>query len=159
MRILAIILCYAVSSACFAQVPQLSPNAPEDKPQSVQANKLSVLNAALAPYVAEARKTYPAAKARFLQGLPRGEHFFVTTRLYDNAGNFEQVFIAVHAIKNGTVYGVIASDIMAVSGYKLGDYYSFPESRILDWLITHPDGTEEGNVVGKFLDTYGKNGA
>jgi hypothetical protein len=28
------------------------------------------------------------------------------------------------------------------------------EAELLDWLITKPDGSEEGNVVGKFLDTY-----
>ena len=25
---------------------------------------------------------------------------------------------------------------------------------VLDWTISKPDGTEEGNFVGKFLDTY-----
>ncbi len=33
--------------------------------------------------------------------------------------------------------------------------YSFNEDELLDWLISKPDGSEEGNVVGKFLDTYG----
>ena len=28
------------------------------------------------------------------------------------------------------------------------------ESDVLDWTISKPDGTEEGNFVGKFLDTY-----
>jgi hypothetical protein len=26
------------------------------------------------------------------------------------------------------------------------------EPVLIDWLITKPDGSEEGNVVGKFLD-------
>ena len=26
----------------------------------------------------------------------------------------------------------------------------------MDWVITHPDDTEEGNVVGKFLDEWQK---
>jgi hypothetical protein len=30
--------------------------------------------------------------------------------------------------------------------------YSFQESELVDWLISRPDGSEEGNVVGKFLD-------
>jgi len=41
-----------------------------------------------------------------------------------------------------------------VTGYKHGDTYSFPEADLLDWTISKPDGTEEGNFVGKFLDTY-----
>ena len=42
-----------------------------------------------------------------------------------------------------------------VSGYAYKQPYSFPESELVDWLIAKPDGSEEGNVVGKFLDTYG----
>jgi hypothetical protein len=32
--------------------------------------------------------------------------------------------------------------------------YAFAETEVMDWLISHPDGSEEGNFVGKFLDTY-----
>jgi hypothetical protein len=28
-----------------------------------------------------------------------------------------------------------------------------PEQPIRDWMITNPDGTEEGNLIGKYLDT------
>ena len=46
----------------------------------------------------------------------------------------------------------------AFAGSSFGDSYQFSESDLLDWLITHPDGSEEGNFVGKFLDSYGSNG-
>jgi hypothetical protein len=39
-----------------------------------------------------------------------------------------------------------------VDGYKRGDAYQFPESALTNWAIRKPDGSEEGNVVGKFLD-------
>jgi hypothetical protein len=117
------------------------------------------VDAAIAPYVADAKSTYPAAKAKFLAGLPQGQYFFVTTRLHDQSGTFEQVFIAVKSIQDGVISGRIASDINLVSGYKNGDPYVFPEAELLDWLITHPDGSEEGNVVGKFLDGYHGGGA
>jgi hypothetical protein len=42
---------------------------------------------------------------------------------------------------------------MIVSGFKLGQTYTFNESDLIDWFISKPDGSEEGNVVGKFLDT------
>ena len=106
------------------------------------------------PYVAQARATYPQAKARFLKGLPANESFFLTTRLRDTTGLREQVFIVVDSIKGSTVYGRIWSQVMLVRTYHLREPYSFPESELLDWLITKPDGTEEGNFVGKFLDTY-----
>ena len=43
---------------------------------------------------------------------------------------------------------------MTLIGYGMGQFYSLPESQLIDWMIAKPDGTEEGNEVGKFLDTY-----
>jgi hypothetical protein len=155
--VLFALLCAASSLAC-AQVPTLSPNAPKDKPQAITANHVGAYKAAIAPYIAEAKKTYPAAKARFLRGLPSGERFYVTTLLHDQFGKVEQVFVSVQSIKNSVVTGRISSPINMVAGYKLGEAYSFPESQVIDWLITHTDGSEEGNYVGKFLDTYHSSG-
>jgi hypothetical protein len=41
-----------------------------------------------------------------------------------------------------------------VRGYHVRDPYPLPEADLLDWLITKPYGSEKGNVVGKFLETY-----
>lgn len=111
-------------------------------------------DAAIKTYVEQARKTYPSAKERFLAGLPAKHVFFLTARLHDAQGNWEQVFVEVKEISDGKVKGLIANDIQTVTGFKLGDSYAFLESDMIDWTIILPDGTEEGNVVGKFLDTY-----
>lgn len=133
----------------------VSPDAPEDKPTHVRGPEATrKFDAAIKPYVEKARKSYPEAKRRFLKGLPPKHSFFVTTRLYDDTGAFEQVFVAVKEIKGGRIKGLIWSDIVTVRGYKYGDAYSFREADLLDWMIAKPDGTEEGNFVGKFLDTY-----
>lgn len=133
----------------------VSPDAPKDKTVDARgAEAMRKFEEAIKPYVEKARKTYPEAKERFLKGLPPRHTFFVTTRLYDENGSFEQVFVAVKEIKDGRIAGIIWTDIEMVKKYKKGDEYSFPESEIIDWLITNPDGTEEGNFVGKFLDTY-----
>lgn len=113
---------------------------------------------AAAPYVAKARATYPAAKKRFLAGLPPGHIFAVMVRLQsvDHAKKEVQqadVFVDVRAIKNGKIYGRINSP-MPIAGHKRGDLISFPESEIINWVIQRPDGSEEGNAVGKFLDHY-----
>src|SRR5690606_18077567 len=84
-----------------ASEPRLSPDAPQDKPASVAPGQMDSFEAAIAPYIAQAKSTYPQARAKFLGGLPKGQHFFVTTRLYDNTGAFEQVFIAVISIQDG----------------------------------------------------------
>jgi uncharacterized protein YegJ (DUF2314 family) len=108
-----------------------------------------------APYIAKGRATYPAAKKRYLAGLPHGYSFEVRKRLADpDRVRYEEVFIEVEAIKGGKVYGRIGSELGVVRSYRRWQRISFPESDVLDWTIVHPDGREEGNFVGKFIDTY-----
>jgi predicted small lipoprotein YifL len=138
-------------------LPTLAPNAPEDqRVDSTDKKKIKELDNAIAPLIEQARKTYPDAKKRYLQGLPGEEHFFVVTKLRDSTGTVEQVFISVASIKDDRITGRIASDNLVVKGYKSGDPHTFPESELVDWLISKPDGSEEGNIVGKFLDEWQK---
>ena len=135
----------------------LAANAPDDRPQNVDREQVRKFEVAIKPYVEKARNTYPEARKRYLAGLPPKNVFSVTARLYDAAGRFEQVFIEVKEIKDGIIKGVIISDVQLVTKYKYGDAYSFPEAELIDWTISKPDGTEEGNFVGNFLDTYKPN--
>jgi hypothetical protein len=140
--------------------PKLSPNAPQDQPRAANSEaEMEEYRAAIAPYVEKGRKTYPEAKKRYLAGLPAGQGLFVVTNLRDKAGTAEQVFVAVASIEGGRITGRISSEILAVNGFKNGDRYTFPESELVDWLITHADGSEEGNAVGKFLDEWQKKGS
>ena len=156
--LLSILVTLGAANVAIAQQPQpdvyIAPNAPKDKPVSAGASQVDQMEAAMKPYIEKAKATYPQAKARFLSGLPPRHTFFITTRLYDSSKRVEQVFIAVNEIKDGQISGIIASEIHLVSGYRGGDAYSFPESALIDWTISKPDGTEEGNFVGNFLDTY-----
>ena len=134
-----------------------SPNAPQDQPVYAKGKaQAEESRAAVATYVEKARRMYPEAKKRYLAGLPAGHHFFAITNLRDGSGASEQVFVAVAAIKGDRITGRIASDIIGVNGFKNGDTHTFLESELVDWLITRPDGSEEGNVVGKFLDEWQK---
>lgn len=111
------------------------------------------LEAAVAPFVAEARKTWPEAKKRYLVGLPKGEIFYVSMHIYaDNT--FEHGFLRVTSIKNGIINGTIANEMIELKTVKEGDAYSVKEADLYDWMIAKPDGSEEGNVVGKFIETY-----
>lgn len=148
------VLAVQVSPSMHAQA-QLAPGVLADQPvRAITTDQAQRFDAAIAPYTEQARKTYPYAKARYLVGLPRGQTFFVTTRLTDGQGQFQGVFIQVTKIADGKITGRIASKILSVVGYKAGDEYTFPEVELVDWTISDPDGSEEGNVVGKFLDTY-----
>jgi uncharacterized protein YegJ (DUF2314 family) len=135
--------------------PPVAPNSPKDRPVlTAQRCIWNAMDRAMQPYIARARASWPAARQRYLAGLPPRQGFFVTALLIDDAGRREQVFIAVESIRDARISGMIWNRLEVVHGYSLGDRYAFPESELRDWLITRPDGTEEGNFVGRFLDSY-----
>jgi len=131
----------------------VAPNAPKDTPEEARGTaEIEALRAALKPAMETARRTYPDARDRFLRGLPARHSFFVVTRLPVAPNGVEQVFVGVDRIAGGNISGRIWSDIQRARGYKKGDPYSLPESEVIDWLITRPDGSEEANYVGKAID-------
>ena len=128
-------------------------NRPQDKPVGSSADKVKKFEDAIAPYVKKARETLPEAKKKYLAGLPDDQIFYVTVKLYDSK-KYEQVFVRVTSWKGESIQGIIASDLGLIHNHTKGEKISCKESEILDWTISMPDGTEEGNFVGKFLDTY-----
>jgi hypothetical protein len=132
---------------------QAQKNAPVDTPRKLTSEQMVDYNKSIAPYIAKARATYPAAKARFLAGLPPGYSFSVRVRLFDPNGQREDSFITVKKISGREITGVLGTVDMLHS-YKTGQMITVKESDIDNWVIVRPDGGEEGNYVGKFLDHY-----
>ena len=156
MRFMMSLLLIVSARSATAQRPAgAAPNVQVDRPVSVRERcQWDSAVRAMQPHVDRALATYPAAKIRYLNGLPPRHAFFVTVRLTDNVGRHEQVFVRVDSIANGKIGGRIWSQIAAVNGYAVRQPYEVAESDILDWTIFRPDGTEEGNLVGNFMDTY-----
>ncbi len=142
----------AVSAA--AQNPEILRAAPPDISTSVTPGQIKALDEAMKPFVDKARRTFPGAKARFLAGLQKGQSLFVTARLYDERCKSELAFIFVTGIREDIVEGTIWSNLNVVTTYRRRDGYAFTEADLVDWLIAHPDGTEEGNHLGKFMDSH-----
>ena len=145
--------------ACFVVLVSLPPvqeqkAPPPDKPVSANAEKIRKYEDAIAPYVKQARETLPSAKAKFLAGLKPGEILYLTIRIYDDQKRFEQVFLKVTEWRGNSIQGAIASEVALAKKYKMGDKLGCKQEDVYDWTISKPDGTEEGNFVGKFLDTY-----
>jgi hypothetical protein len=128
---------------------------PVDRPISASSSSLAdSIWVAMQPAVERARASYPEARRRYLAGLASGYTFFVTARLRDSSNRTEQVFMAVDSIRQRRLFGRIASDIQLVQGFRRGQPYSLAEADLIDWMITDPQGSEEGNIVGKFMDEY-----
>jgi uncharacterized protein YegJ (DUF2314 family) len=132
-----------------------APKVPMDKIVKISsAEQNKKLDAAMEPVIAKARQTLPQAKQRFLNGLPSGYLMFVTTPIYDSQHRFEQVFVRVLAWKDQQITGLLASNVEVVKEHHTGEQMSVKEPDVVDWTIVAPDGTEEGNIVGKFIGSY-----
>lgn len=143
-----------------AQRPvELAPNAPPDRPvEATRECQVQAMLRAIAPLSDTAKASFPAMRQRFEARLPPRHTFFVTTWLYDTLARRELVFVAVDSIVGPTSTGFIAgrvwSQINVVTGFAYRQSYAFPITELVDWMVARPDGTEEGNHVGKFLDTF-----
>lgn len=121
--------------------------APAIKPVSIQPKPDPELQSA----IDKARKTLPTAKKRFTDGFSPGHILFVTTQLYDDANNKEQVFIKVTSWEKSEVCGKLSSNPQHLKGYRIGQDIIVHENKIIDWTISLPNGSEEGNFVGRYL--------
>jgi hypothetical protein len=153
--LLAGIALHATPASAQTSAPRLSPNAPEDRPVVATAEcQWQAMLKAIEPYVAQARLSYPDARRRFLSRAQPVRPFLATTQLHDAKGHHEQVFVEVDSIVGARIFGTIGNPINLVQGYRNGQKYSFDDAELLDWTFANPDGSEEGNVVGKFIETY-----
>jgi uncharacterized protein YegJ (DUF2314 family) len=150
------VFCLTTPTGASAYSQQLSPSHyPTDKPLAApNANDVQSVERAIAPYIKQAKATLPQAKEKYLKGLPKGEHFSVTTKIHDADGKFEQVFVGVTSWEGETIKGLLISDLITLHDHKVGESITLKQSDVLDWTISKPDGSEEGNFVGKFLDSY-----
>jgi hypothetical protein len=147
--------CVLSATSLSAQDHRVAPKTGRDQPLTASTGSEAMrMFFAMEPYIAHARASWPDAKRRFVDGLPRRHVLFVTTRLRDANGRIEQIFVAVDSVVAKRIHGRIWSQILIVDGYRLQQPYDFPEEDLIDWMIARPDGTEEGNVVGRFLDTF-----
>ena len=152
--IVCTLLTAGVVNACVQTPPpvHVAATAPPDAPISMDSSAVAELDKLLEPCRRMAMASYGSARARFLSGLPDRHSMFVVTRLRDDAGRREQVFVAVDAINRDRVTGRVWNDLGIVQGYQRGQTVTVPEQEIVDWMIARPDGTEEGNWMGKFID-------
>ena len=116
-----------------------------DRPMKVGGELSKVFEA----YIQQSKKTLPYFINQFLS--PKGRTFYVVTRIYQGDVH-EQVFVKIQTIKGPKFQGVIASKPLGRVDYQFGDLIEVTKQEVVDWAIVNPDGTEEGNLVGKALE-------
>jgi uncharacterized protein YegJ (DUF2314 family) len=150
----------AIGAANHYHEEQARSKAPADRSTATHGKEeVEAYDRSIALYIAKARASYPSAKKRYLAGLASGFTFAVWIRLYQNdektrEDRHEDVFVVVEQIKNGTIRGSIGNNLDLLTNYEKGQTIKFPESDVKNWVIVRPDGSEEGNDVGKFLEHW-----
>lgn len=140
-----------VPSAVTARpAPTAAAGRPQDRVARLGPGGVSLSD--LEPYVRQARATLGDAKKRFLGGLGPGQRLYLTTRITEPNG-LEQVFVEVVAWEDAAIRTRIDSHLEVAKRHHRGEALTIHEKDVLDWTIVHPDGREEGNFVGKYLDT------
>lgn len=99
----------------------------------------------------EAQRTLARTRHRFARGLPADTHLYLTARLLNEAAVPEPVVVRVASWEAGRVAGHIVR-LDATSKPVATAPAEFEETAALDWSLLRPDGSEEGNYLGKFLD-------
>lgn len=138
------------SQAVATESPALADNAPLDCTFEITSADFFEIIDAKSP---EAMEEWPEAKSRFLDGLPEKHSLFVTFILFDSEGRTEYVFLIVDSINGDKITGRLWTDVLFVEGFYHGDQFVLPEDTIRDWSISGPGGTEEGNLISKYLHT------
>ena len=115
--------------------------------------QLARADSALAEPLQQARRTLSQARKRYAAGLPGGTRCLVMVRVLASDTSFRQVQARVIGWREGAVQALISS--AETAGADAADLrpVSFPEAAVLDWTFLAANGREEGNFVGKYLDT------
>lgn len=114
--------------------------------------KMARADSALAEPLQQARRTLGQARKRYAAGLPGGTRCLVTVRVLASDTSFRQVQARVIGWRDGAVQALISPGEAASDAADLRPV-SFPEAAVLDWTFLAANGREEGNFVGKYLDT------
>jgi hypothetical protein len=145
-------------SFIFAQItPDGRESAPKAAPVEARVEEPVRYQPAIAPFISASVASYPDARKRFQDGLPRKTYLFVSVRLGGGGGPPGMATIRVSSIddRKGLIYGRALEDVKGRFGIRQDDDVTVHEADVIDWKITHPDGSAEGDAVGKYIAALG----
>ncbi len=114
---------------------------------------LAAADADLASPLREAYRSLPQVRKRYPDELPEGSVLYVTVRIPLNDTAFRMVQARVFGWREGRVQALVPTAATPRAPEDELTPLSFPETAVLDWTIRHTDGREEGNFVGRYLET------
>jgi len=90
-------------------------------------------------------------KRRYLKGPPFREHLLVKAPFATADDGIEWMWVEVVRWKGHTIHGVLDNDPTEVPDLKAGARVEVEEDSLFDYLLTKPDGTQEGNETSRII--------
>lgn len=101
--------------------------------------------------VTEAQNKLPYMKEFFLNHGQEESEVYVIVIIRDESWRWEQVYVRVLLWDDDIIGGQLVNEMTVVSGYPEGAEFVIDQERVVDWLIIHQDGREEGNFILNYL--------
>ena len=108
---------------------------------------------ALADPLREALRTLPVVKKRFQAGLPEGDQLLLSVRVMATDTSFRQVSARVLGWRGTSIQALLLPSPADGAAPAEPLPVSFSEMAVVDWTLLRASGREEGNYVGRHLDT------
>ena len=99
----------------------------------------------------ESLKRLPEIETKFKTNQLHPSDLYLVVILRDSIGLWEQVYMKVNHWEKDSINAILSTEMNIVKGYPYGSVFLFTQDNIIDWLIIHPDGREEGNYIIKYL--------
>jgi hypothetical protein len=99
-----------------------------------------------------ARGRLVALKPRWLRDRALGEILLVKGPFETRSGGTEWMWVEVTRWEGKRITGVLTNDPFEVDGLRAGATVQVDETRVFDYLLRKPDGTQEGNTTAKLLE-------
>jgi len=100
---------------------------------------------------ARARSRLMALKPAFLKQADSRERLAVKAPFVTDDGGTEWMWVEVVRWEGKTIYGVLLNEPAAVSKLVPGAKVEVAEDEVFDYMLTHADGTSEGNETQELL--------
>lgn len=109
-------------------------------------------NEALLAASAKARAKLPELHRMFTAGLAAGEYFEVKVPFDVPGGGHEYMWVEVSTWKDdGTITGLLRNEPVNIATLHGGQTVRVREADVFDYLVRHPDGSEEGNLTSAVI--------
>ena len=98
-----------------------------------------------------AKEKLPMLKKKFTEGLDPGGYILVKAPFKTPKGGNEWMWVEVTEWKGNNIKGLLDNEPFYVPSLHGGQMVEVKQEDVFDYIVRHPDGTQEGNETGEII--------